>query len=405
MISKLKSLFKYLTHGIWHENLDDLTKKRLRGIRFLRISMLIGNGFAKDQCALHASSLTFISLLSFVPVLTICFIFANMMGATEMLHTETKDLVRRIAEAPLPLEEEITKLANGVQEDVATTNEVANVEILDVIPENDVIIASTQDVVNNEVAPTLSQTEVTDTSTMPAPVQIYSQSNIPQSHKNGVVTVDTIDKLIDVAFEKINGINFKALGIVGFIFFAWTVFGLLEKIELAFNSVWKQKEQRPILKKLRDYSVILFVVPALCLLAFLIPMLNLLIDHISKFDGGFIGALADNWFTRFIMIFALLALAFAVIHKSIPYTKVRFKAAIYGGLFTAMGFVLWLKLCLSFQIGVAKYSAAFGSFAMVPIILFWVYISWQIILVGAEITYAIQNWKDYKPVANDNVAK
>ena len=403
MITKLKSLFKYLTYGIWHENLDDLTKKRLRGIRFLRISMLIGNGFAKDQCALHASSLTFISLLSFVPVLTICFIFANMMGATEMLHTETKDLVRRIAEAPLPLEEEITKLANGVQEDIATTNEVANVDILDVIPENDVIIASTQDV--NEVAPTLSQTEVTNTSTMPAPVQIYSQSNIPQSHKNGVVTVDTIDKLIDVAFEKINGINFKALGIVGFIFFAWTVFGLLEKIELAFNSVWKQKEQRPILKKLRDYSVILFVVPALCLLAFLIPMLNLLIDHISKFDGGFIGALADNWFTRFIMIFALLALAFAVIHKAIPYTKVRFKAAIYGGLFTAMGFVLWLKLCLSFQIGVAKYSAAFGSFAMVPIILFWVYISWQIILVGAEITYAIQNWKDYKPVANDNVAK
>ena len=405
MISKLKSLFKYLTHGIWHENLDDLTKKRLRGIRFLRISMLIGNGFAKDQCALHASSLTFISLLSFVPVLTICFIFANMMGATEMLHTETKDLVRRIAEAPLPLQEEITKLANGVQEDIATTNEVANVDILDLIPENDVIIASTQDVVNNEVAPTLSQTEVTDTSTMPASVQVYSQSNIPQSHKNGVVTVDTIDKLIDVAFEKINGINFKALGIVGFIFFAWTVFGLLEKIELAFNSVWKQKEQRPILKKLRDYSVILFVVPALCLLAFLIPMLNLLIDHISKFDGGFIGALADNWFTRFIMIFALLALAFAVIHKAIPYTKVRFKAAIYGGLFTAIGFVLWLKLCLSFQIGVAKYSAAFGSFAMVPIILFWVYISWQIILVGAEITYAIQNWKDYKPVANDNVAK
>ena len=134
-------------------------------------------------------------------------------------------------------------------------------------------------------------------------------------------------------------------------------------------------------------------------------MLNLLIDHISKFDGGFIGALADNWFTRFIMIFALLALAFAVIHKAVPYTKVRFKSAIYGGLFTAMGFVLWLKLCLSFQIGVAKYSAAFGSFAMVPIILFWVYISWQIILVGAEITYAIQNWKDYKPVANDNVAK
>ena len=407
MITKLKSLLKYLTHGIWHENLDELTKKRLRGIRFLRISMLIGNGFAKDQCALHASSLTFISLLSFVPVLTICFIFANMMGATEMLHTETKDLVRRIAEAPLPLENEITKLANVVQDGVIATNQIANVEVFDVddIPENDTVITSTTEVVNEEIASTLSQTEVTDGYALSAPVQVYSQSNIPQSHKNGVVTVDTIDKLIDVAFEKINGINFKALGIVGFVFFAWIVFGLLEKIELAFNSVWKQKKQRPIVKKLRDYSVILFIVPALGLLAFLIPLFNVLINHISKFDGGFFATLVDNPVTRFLMIAILLILAFAIIHKGVPYTKVHFKAALYGGLFTAIGFVIWFKLCLSFQIGVAKYSAAFGSFAMVPIILFWVYISWQIILVGAEITYAIQNWKDYKPVANDNVSK
>lgn len=395
MIAKLKTIFKYLTHEIWFEDIDVLNKKRLRGIRFLRISMLIGNGFAKDQCALHSSSLTFISLLSFVPVLAICFIFANMMGATDMLHVETKNLVRRIAEAPLPLEEEITKLANVKNSDVVTTNDFTTVEILetDVSIENNSSTESAVVTTDEASVATIPQDEEMDASIVDTPVQAYNQSNAPKSHKNGVVTVDTIDRLIDVAYEKINRINYRALGIVGFIFFAWTVFGLLEKIELAFNSVWKQKEQRPILKKLRDYSVILFIVPVLCLLAFLIPMLNILIDHISKFDGGFIGTLVDNSFTRFIMIFALLSLAFAVIHKAVPYTKVRFKAAIFGGVFTAIGFVLWFKLCLSFQIGVAKYSAAFGSFAMVPIILFWVYISWQIILLGAEITYAIQNWK------------
>jgi hypothetical protein len=85
--------------------------------------MLIGNGYTKDLCSLHASSLTFISLLSFVPVLTICFIFANAMGASEMLHVETKNFVRRIAEAPLPLEKEITKLASASLDDDAPTQE------------------------------------------------------------------------------------------------------------------------------------------------------------------------------------------------------------------------------------------------------------------------------------------
>ena len=405
-MQKLKALFKYLTHDIWHEDLEALNKKKLRGIRLLRILMLIGNGYAKDQCALHASSLTFISLLSFVPVLTICFIFANAMGASEMLHVETKNFVRRIAEAPLPLEKEITKLAAD-----ATTGEAAQTNDLFIVASSNLVAESFTDGGVHTTATSELQKATDET---PLDVEkpealgeqedlaseqseAVAQPEIPASHKNGVITVDTIDRLIDVAFEKINGINFKALGIVGFIFFAWTVFGLLEKIELAFNSVWKQKQQRPIVKKLRDYSVILFIVPALCLLAFLIPMFNILINHISKFDGGFFAALVDNPFSRFIMIAALLILAFAIVHKAVPYTKVRFRSAIYGGVFTTIGFVLWFKLCLSFQIGVAKYSAAFGSFAMVPIILFWVYVSWQIILFGAEVTYALQNWKDYKP--------
>lgn len=410
-MKKLKELIKYLSYGIWHENLNDINKKKLRSVRFLRIIMLIGNGYTKDLCSLHASSLTFISLLSFVPVLTICFIFANAMGASEKLHVETKNFVRRIAEAPLPLEKEITKLTSASLDDDAPTQE-ENISV-DELAGNTVDDSTSLNTkgLPLEFSPSIeSKQDNTQQASESLPmianesIEIKSDIQISDSYKNGVVTVDTIDRLIDVAFEKINGINFKALGIIGFIFFAWTVFGLLEKIELAFNSVWKQKKQRPIVKKLRDYSVILFIVPALGLLAFLIPLFNVLINHISKFDGGFFATLVDNPVTRFLMIAILLILAFAIIHKGVPYTKVHFKAALYGGLFTAIGFVIWFKLCLSFQIGVAKYSAAFGSFAMVPIILFWVYISWQIILFGAEITYAIQNWKEYKPSIDDEAS-
>jgi membrane protein len=393
---KFKSLIKYLSEGIWLEDIENLEKKKLRRVRLLRIIMLIGHGFSKDNCALHASSLTFISLLSFVPVLTICFIFANAMGATDKLQEETKSLIKRIAEAPLPLEKEISMLKAGAKSEeeesfVVVTCEEA-VEQMSEAPN----AVNTGD---NQLA--LQQTQAEEGSAVDFSEEPVFQEE-SKTTQNGVITVDTINRLIDRAFEKINSINFKALGIVGFIFFAWTVFGLLEKVESAFNAVWKQKKSRPTFIKLRDYSVILFVVPALCVLAFLIPLLNFLINNISKLDGGLIAALVDNAFTRFIVVTVLLILAFAIIQKAIPYAKVSFRAAWYGGLVTAIGFVVWLKLCLSLQIGVAKYSAAFGSFAIVPILLFWIYISWQIMLLGAEVSHALQNWRINKLPSDDN---
>ena len=61
-----------------------------------------------------------------------------------------------------------------------------------------------------------------------------------------------------------------------------------------------------------------------------------------------------------------------------------------------LGLFFWLKLCLVLQIGVAKNSALFGSFAMVPILLSWVYVSWVILLVAAEVSYAAQNADNYE---------
>lgn len=394
MLEFFKSLFRYLTYGIWHEDLESITRKKFVGIKALRVLLLIGDGFTKDQCALHASALTFISLVSFIPVLTICFIFANFMGISELLHQETKQFVSKIAEAPIPLEEKIFMLGNSNGQSGETNNIVPlEISVINLCPNLEAEIPATEIELPLEVEQPKQDLEN----------QILFSTNscinveYPESYENGVVTVDTLNGLIDFIFEKINGINYKALGLVGIIFFAWSVFGLLEKIELAFNSVWKQKQQRPILIKLRDYSVILFVVPALAILAFLISLLNVLINHISKFDGGTFAALVDNPISRFIMIASLLMLAFSVINKAIPNVPVRFKPALVGGIFTTIAFIFWMKICLLLQIGVARYSAAFGSFAVVPIILFWVYISWQIILFGAEVTYAFQNWKEYKP--------
>jgi len=70
--------------------------------------------------------------------------------------------------------------------------------------------------------------------------------------------------------------------------------------------------------------------------------------------------------------------------------RVRVLPGLAGGLITAIGFTVWLKICTVMQVGIVKYSLLYGSFALVPILLAWVYVSWEIILLGAEITCTLQ---------------
>jgi membrane protein len=51
---------------------------------------------------------------------------------------------------------------------------------------------------------------------------------------------------------------------------------------------------------------------------------------------------------------------------------------------------------ITFQVGVSKYNAIYGTFAQLPVMLVWIYISWVIVLFGAELTFALQNVNSYR---------
>jgi len=86
---------------------------------------------------------------------------------------------------------------------------------------------------------------------------------------------------------------------------------------------------------------------------------------------------------------------FAFLLGFMPNERVRFKPAIVGGFVTMLLFVAWLKLCAMLQVGIARSSMVYGGFALLPILLLWMYTSWQIVLIGAEIAFAAQNRDTY----------
>jgi membrane protein len=86
---------------------------------------------------------------------------------------------------------------------------------------------------------------------------------------------------------------------------------------------------------------------------------------------------------------------FVVVLMCVPNTRVRLRPALAGGFVTAVCFLAWLWLCARLQVGVIKYSKLYGGFAIIPILLAWVYTSWQIVLLGAELTFACQHAPTY----------
>jgi membrane protein len=89
-------------------------------------------------------------------------------------------------------------------------------------------------------------------------------------------------------------------------------------------------------------------------------------------------------------------LALCALIRFVPNTAVHLMPAVISSLLTAFVFVGWQKLYIAMQIGVARFNAIYGTFAAIPIFLAWLYTSWVIILLGAELAFAIQNSATYE---------
>ena len=79
-----------------------------------------------------------------------------------------------------------------------------------------------------------------------------------------------------------------------------------------------------------------------------------------------------------------------------PNTKVNFTSALVGGIIAGTLVQLSQWGYVYFQIGVSKYNSIYGTFAALPLFLIWLQISWLIVLLGAEISFAKQNVARYE---------
>jgi membrane protein len=83
--------------------------------------------------------------------------------------------------------------------------------------------------------------------------------------------------------------------------------------------------------------------------------------------------------------FIAIATSLAAMYRFVPNTRVRGTHALLGGLFTAVGLELAKRGLAWYLAQVPTFSAVYGAFATVPILLIWIYVAWVIVLLGAVV--------------------
>ena len=196
----------------------------------------------------------------------------------------------------------------------------------------------------------------------------------------------------DQLFSRIEKFDVGRLGWIGFAMLLWTVISSLGQVEVSFDEVWDIPKARPIWKKAYLYLFVGTVMPVLATLAMSLPVLKAVKNAIvstmgatwlTKWVSDGLCWFIDWWPFRLAISLGFASIAFGYFLWVMPNGKVRWRHAWWGGLLTAVLFGAVLKLCAIAQVGIAKSSALYGSFAFLPIVLAWFYMSWQVILLGA----------------------
>ncbi|MDR1672865.1 MAG: YihY/virulence factor BrkB family protein [Bacteroidales bacterium] len=178
---------------------------------------------------------------------------------------------------------------------------------------------------------------------------------------------------------------------VGFAILFWSVMRMLGNIENSFNDIWQVKKNRSYVRKFTDYLSLMLVAPILIIAAssgtiFVATQLS----NISNY----IGIVNLNPFIIFLVKlfpYAMIWLLFTLLYMIMPNTRVSFKSALIAGIIAGTAFQIVQWVYIDLQVGMSRYNAIYGSFAAIPLLLVWMQMSWLIVLLGAEISYASQN--------------
>ena len=170
------------------------------------------------------------------------------------------------------------------------------------------------------------------------------------------------------------------LGLLGFSVLLATALALILTIDRTLNTIWRVRRLRPLGQRVLIYWAAITLVPLL------LGASLALTSYALSASRGLVGQIPGGLRLLFDSIeFFVLAAGMAGLYHYVPNTLVKWRHAWAGGFFVAVCMELAKKGLALYVAQVPTYSAVYGTFATLPILLVWIYVAWVIVLLGAVV--------------------
>ncbi len=174
--------------------------------------------------------------------------------------------------------------------------------------------------------------------------------------------------------EFADNVSTGIVGSVGLVLLLWTLIGTIQKVEDSFNYVWHVERARGFARRITEYIALLIVGPLL-----LVGFISL--AH-QALDSGPLGALAP---------YAMVSVLFMGLYRFVPNTHVRWRAALAGGVVAGLLWATVGRIFTELVVYTSRLTLVYAGFAVIVAALLWAYFGWLILLVGAQLTFYLQN--------------
>lgn len=194
---------------------------------------------------------------------------------------------------------------------------------------------------------------------------------------------EVIDYVVGFAQKALARTQGGWVALVGVLTLFWAVIKVFGSIEDAFNNIWEVRSARSAARKYGDYIAVVVVAPILWVIS----------SSMGNYAAEILGVAGSPALEVLSRAGSLVVawVMFTFIYVVLPSTKVRFTAALTAGVVAGTAFVLFQWGYVYLQRWMTSYNAIYGSFAALPLFLLWMQISWEILLLGGELSFAYQN--------------
>ena len=369
--------------ALWEERFH-IEREYSRLHRFLHFWVLVGKSFNRNRCPIRASALSFTTLLALIPMLAVAIsitsAFLKNQGEDEIYRFVDQVVSAMVPAAPMTNPSPAGITATNSESEFRKTNSLGEAEALSGRPNTPAETA----IETNAVEAERGSTNVPPPGeTNQSRAAVSADTNAPANPDRAATQKEAAKRI----HEFVRNTRSGTIGTVGAVLLVLVGIRMLRSVESTFNDIWGVTRGRNWLNTIQIYCTLLLIGPLL-----LAGAAGPHLESTQRFLAT-MPVLGPLLFP--VLTLLMLWLLFTLFYQFMPNTRVRFKAALVGGI---VGGTVWHVNNLFGFLYVSRVvsnSKIYGSLGLIPVFMLGVYFSWLFVLFGAQVSYAFQNRKLY----------